>query len=94
MTVPQKRLAPVSMGLRLRRVLILEKAVEYLGQDRAAAAIGIKPRSLRAKLDVTRGVRDDDLQSVADALDQHAATLVAHADTIRSVVAGQEDASC
>lgn len=89
---PQKRLAPSGMGLRLRRAVLLDKAAGYLGQERAAAALGIKPRSLRAKINIARGVRDDDLQSVATALDEYAATLVQHAATIRSVIAG--DASC
>lgn len=82
---PEIRLA---MGLRARRIGLLWTAVDLFGHQRAADALGIERRSLRAKLEASRGVHDDNLLLVATALDQHAATLIDHANTIRAALAG------
>lgn len=93
---PQNRLADaaaMSIGQTARRIGLLRTAVDFLGQPRAAAALGIEPRSLRAKLEATRGVHDDNLRFVATALEKHAAELLAHATTIRAMLAGRKDAA-
>lgn len=96
MTAPQNRLATaaaMTIGQAARRIGLLRTAVEFLGQPRAAAALGIEQRSLRAKLEATRGVHDDNLRFVATALEKHAADLLAHATTIRATLGGREDAA-
>lgn len=91
-TEPENRLASsTGMGFRARRIGLLRTAVDFLGQPRAAAALGIEQRSLRAKLEATRGVHDDNLRFVATALEKHAAELLAHATTIRATLGGRED---
>lgn len=95
MTEPQNRLAAAaSMGFKARRIGLLRTAIEFLGQTRAADALDIKPRSMRAKIEATRGVADHDLLAVATGLEKHAAALIAHATTIRASLTGQENASC
>lgn len=89
-TVPETR---QTMGLRARRIRLLWTAVDLFGHQRAADALGIERRSLRAKLEATRGVHDDNLLLVASALDRHAATLVDHASTIRAALAGGASAT-
>lgn len=85
---PESRLTSApGIGLRARRVGLLRTAVDFLGQSRAAAALGIEQRSLRAKLDATRGVRDDNLRAIATALEIRAVTLRDHATTIRAALA-------
>ena len=96
MTAPQNRLATaaaMTIGQAARRIGLLRTAVEFLGQPRAAAALGIEQRSLRAKLEASRGVHDDNLRFVATALEKHAADLLAHATTIRATLGGREDAA-
>lgn len=84
-TAPENRL---TMGMRARRITLLWTAVDLFGHQRAADALGIERRSLRAKLEASRGVHDDNLHQVATALDQHANTLLDHAKTIRAALAG------
>lgn len=75
------------MGLRARRIRLLWTAVDLFGHQRVADALGIERRSLRAKLEATRGVHDDNLLLVATALDRHATVLIDHANTIRAALA-------
>ncbi|PZT91641.1 hypothetical protein [Sphingomonas sp.] len=96
MSAPQNRLATaaaMTIGQAARRIGLLRTAVEFLGQPRAAAALGIEQRSLRAKLEATRGVHDDNLRFVATALEKYAADLLTHATTIRAALGGREDAA-
>lgn len=89
---PEKRLTVITgMAFRARRIGLLRTAVDFLGQARDAAALGIERRSLRSKLDATRGVHDDNLRFIATALEKHAATLLDHATTIRATLAGRSD---
>lgn len=53
------------------------------GQDKVADALGIQPRSLRAKLNADRGVSDADLVLTAAALEKHAAHIIDHAFKLR-----------
>jgi hypothetical protein len=53
------------------------------GQDKVADALGIQPRSLRAKLNADRGVSDADLVLTAAALEKHAARIIDHAFKLR-----------
>ncbi len=76
---PEKRL---TIGELARRIRLLRVGVDFLGQTRAADALGIQPRSLRAKLEATRGVRDDNLLLVAEALNKLAIEIAAHATLI------------
>ena len=57
------------------------------GQGELAEALGIQPRSLRAKLSAERGVSSADLRSAADALDAHAKRIMAHAEKLRAEAA-------
>ncbi|MGT2513449.1 hypothetical protein ACVOMT_03590 [Sphingomonas panni] len=96
MSAPQNRLASaaaMSIGQVARRIGLLRTAIEFLGQERAAAALGIRSRSMRAKTEARRGVADHDLLFVATGLEKHAAALLAHATTIRATLAGREDAA-
>ena len=81
------------MGVRARRIHLLWTAVDLFGHQRAADALGIERRSLRAKLEATRGVHDDNLILVATALERHATTLIDHANTIRAALAGGANAT-
>lgn len=76
---PQNRL---TLNERAARIGMLTRAAGLLGQTALAGALGIEPRSLRAKLSVDRGVGDHDLRLAAAALTARAATLRAQADAI------------
>ena len=65
-----------------RRAGMLHRASVELGQNDLAAALGIEPRSLRAKLGVDRGISDADLRLTSAALAARAAALLAQADAI------------
>ncbi|WP_294325204.1 hypothetical protein [uncultured Sphingomonas sp.] len=91
---PENRLAvAASMGLKARRIGLLRTAINFLGQARAADALNIRPRSMRAKTEATRGVTDYDLLAVATGLEKHAAALTAHAATIRTALAPSGEAA-
>ncbi len=66
------------------RMAALMKAGALLGSAAALAdALGIQPRSLRAKTGAERGVSGDDLRAAADALDARAAQMIEHAINMR-----------
>jgi peptidoglycan/xylan/chitin deacetylase (PgdA/CDA1 family) len=70
--------------IAMPRMAALMKAGALLGSAQALAdALGIKPRSLRAKTGAERGVSSDDLLSAAAALDARAAALTQHAQKLR-----------
>ncbi len=81
---PGKRL---DIGNRARRIVLLHGAAELIGNARIADALDIKPRSLRAKFEASRGVAIADLHAVAVALDLHAARATAQAMAIRQTLA-------
>lgn len=87
MTAPEKR---PTIGELARRIRLLRIGVEFLGPTRAADALDIKPRSLRAKLEATRGVHDDNLLLVAEALNKFAAEIAAHATLILADIGTKE----
>lgn len=66
--------------------------MEFLGQTRAADALGIQPRSLRAKLEATRGVHDDNLLLVAGALNKLATEIATHATLILADIGTKDEA--
>lgn len=71
--------------LSVPRMAGLMKAGVLLGSAAALAeAMGIEPRSLRAKTGAERGVSCDDLRAAADALDARAALMVEHAAKLRA----------
>lgn len=86
---PEKRL---TIGELARRIRLLRVGVEFLGQTRAADALGIQPRSLRAKLDASRGVHDDNLLLVAEALNRFAIEIAAHATQILASIGRKNEA--
>lgn len=70
------------------RMMGLTTAATMLGgQSELAEALGIQPRSLRAKFSAERGVSNDDLRSAADALDRQAKRIMAHAEKLRAEAA-------
>jgi hypothetical protein len=70
--------------IAMPRMAALMKAGALLGSAQALAdALGIKPRSLRAKTGAERGVSNEDLRKAADALDIRAALLTQHAQKLR-----------
>lgn len=70
------------------RMMGLTTAATMLGgQSELAEALGIQPRSLRAKFSAERGVSNDDLHSAADALDRQAKRIMAHAEKLRAEAA-------
>lgn len=76
---PAQKGHPVEMA----RMMGFETAAKMLGGVGALAdAIGIKERGTRAKMDGERGISDDNLIAVADALDKRADAIVAHAAKI------------
>lgn len=79
MTEPVNRL---TTNTAARRVGMLRRASDELGQNDLAAALGIEPRSLRAKLGVDRGISDADLRLTSAALAARATALLAQADAI------------
>lgn len=85
----EKRL---TIGELARRIRLLRIGVEFLGPTRAADALGIQPRSLRAKLEATRGVHDDNLLLVAEALNKLATEVAAHATLILAGIGTRDEA--
>lgn len=91
---PSPELAPASCAAKaahpatsfsVARMMGLVTAATMLGgQDALAEALGIQPRSLRAKLNADRGVSGSDLMAAADALDARAGKLRAHATKLRA----------
>ena len=77
-----------STSFSVVRMMGLTTAATMLGgQSELAEALGIQPRSLRAKFSAERGVSNDDLHSAADALDRQAKRIMAHAEKLRSEAA-------
>jgi len=77
--------AHTSHILSVPRMVGLMRAGVLLGSAKALAeALGIQPRSLRAKTDSDRGVSCEDLIAAADALDARAALMVEHAAKLRA----------
>lgn len=77
--------AQVSHLVTMPRMAALMKAGALLGSATALAdALGIQPRSLRAKTGAERGVSSDDLRAAADALDARAAQMTEHAAKMRA----------
>ncbi len=77
--------AQASHLVSMPRMAALIKAGALLGSAAALAdALGIQPRSLRAKTGAERGVSSDDLRAAADALDARAAAMVEHAAKMRA----------
>ncbi len=69
--------------VEIARMMGIETAAAMLGGVGAlAVAMGIKERGTRAKMDGERGISDENLIDVADALDTRAAAMVARADKI------------
>lgn len=77
--------AHTSHLLSVPRMAGLMKAGALLGSAAALAeAMGIEPRSLRAKTGAERGVSSEDLCAAADALDARAAAMIEHAAKLRA----------
>jgi hypothetical protein len=77
--------AQASHLVSMPRMAALMKAGALLGSAAALAdALGIEPRSLRAKTGAERGVSCDDLRAAADALEARAAAMVEHAGKMRA----------
>lgn len=69
--------------VEIARMMGIETAADMLGGVSALAdAMGIKERGTRAKMDGERGISDENLIAVADALDVRAAAIVARATRI------------
>lgn len=66
---------------------MLRRASEQVGQAHMAEALGIEPRSLRAKLSADRGVSDHDLRIAATAVEQLAEKMLDQVRAIRAAVA-------
>ena len=85
-----KRTAKAAQGthlLSMPRMAGLMTAGALLGSATAlAGALGIQPRSLRAKTGAERGVSCDDLRAAADALEARAALMIEHAAKLRGQV--------
>ncbi len=76
--------AHASHLIAMPRMAALMKAGALLGSAAALAdALGIQPRSLRAKTGAERGVSCDDLRAAADALEARAAAMIEHAAKLR-----------
>ncbi len=68
----------------MARMMGLTTAAKLLGgQPELAEAMGIQPRSLRAKLTADRGVSNADLVATALALEMHADRIRDHARKLR-----------
>lgn len=79
--------AQVTHLLSVPRMAGLMTAGALLGTATALAdALGIQPRSLRAKIGAERGVSCDDLRAAADALEARAALMIEHAAKLRAEV--------
>lgn len=83
---PENRLSP--MRETLNRIRYLQRAGEMIGQRAVAEALGIEPRSLRAKLGGDRGITDADLAIVGAALDAHARDMQILAARMRGLADG------
>ena len=74
--------APAQRGhpVEIARMMGIETAADMLGGVGALAdAMGIKERGTRAKMDGERGISDENLIAVADALDKRANAIAARA---------------
>ena len=80
--LPEKRQSP---GFLVRRVMLLKRAQEILGQQALADALGISPRTLRAYFGFDVRLSDATLKRAADAIDAHAAAIAAVANDLRQV---------
>ncbi len=60
------------------------------GMQRLADVMGIQSRSLRAKMEFSRGIKPADLLKVADALDAQAIRTAEHAARLRREAAGND----
>ncbi len=78
-TAPQNRHATNRTAARIGMLL---RASQLAGQEKLAAAMGIAPRTLRAKCGVERGVTDADLLLAAKALSNRAIEMLAQAEAI------------
>ncbi|MGF3028140.1 hypothetical protein ACQVP2_35800, partial [Methylobacterium aquaticum] len=58
--------------------------------QRLADVMGIQSRSLRAKMEFSRGIKPADLLKVADALDAQAIRTAEHAARLRRDAAGND----
>ncbi len=77
------------LSLDILRMMGLETSATLLGgQGPLAAALGIEPRSLRAKMAGDRSVSDADMTNAADALEARAAKLLDHASKMREAAEG------
>lgn len=66
--------------VEIARMMGIETAADMLGGVGALAdAMGIKERGTRAKMDGERGISDENLIAVADALDKRAKAIAARA---------------
>ncbi len=83
MTAPDTRRVG-SIGHRAARIGLLQRAATHVGPADLAEALGIEPRSLRAKLSADRGISDTDLRSAAAAVEARADALLAQARAIRA----------
>ena len=76
---PAQKGHPIEMA----RMMGIETAADLLGGVHAlAVAMGIKERGTRAKMDGDRGISDENLLAIADALDVQAAKVAARATKI------------
>jgi len=70
--------------VNIARMMGLTTAAAMLGgQLKLAEAMGIQPRSLRAKSSADRGISNDDLTAAAAALEVRAKRLTDHARKLR-----------
>lgn len=82
---PEKR--PTDFRGRLLRVRMFEVAGELMGKARLAARLGLDQRTVRKYASAERGLTDATLLQTADALDEAAEQLRAHAVKLRSAAA-------
>ncbi|NLS27943.1 hypothetical protein S2M10_29450 [Sphingomonas sp. S2M10] len=83
---PKNRLTPIAE--KAKRIRLLQSVGEMIGQAALAEALGIEPRSLRAKLGADRGITDAELALAAAALDAHARDMKILAARMRGLVDG------
>jgi DNA-binding transcriptional regulator YdaS (Cro superfamily) len=77
-----------SFAIRVRRLVLLERARDMLGgSERLAIVLGIGRRAVSHKLAAERGLSAGELLAVATALDVRARELVELAKDIRAVAA-------
>lgn len=84
MTEPQN--GSLSIGQRAARIRMLQRASEFVGPVQLADALGLQPRSLRAKLSVDRGVSNDDLRWAAAAMERRIEEIQAQVRDIREAI--------